>query len=115
MAKGRPKKAELRGLDPVSNDGESAIVRTIPYIVNVTIEGTTPMLFHRWNCEAVEEKANAKKGSAEKKIDNIESYVYRNGKNNLCLPGEYLRQSIINAAKYQQDPRSPRKSAASPP
>ena len=29
----------------------------------------------------------------------------------LCMPGENLRQSIIMAAKYHQDPRSPRKSA----
>jgi hypothetical protein len=27
------------------------------------------------------------------------------------LPGEYLRCSIINAARFRQDPRSPRKSA----
>jgi hypothetical protein len=29
----------------------------------------------------------------------------------IALPGEYLRGAIINAAKYRQDPRSPRKSA----
>lgn len=29
----------------------------------------------------------------------------------LCIPGEYLRGSICNAAKFRQDPRSPRKSA----
>jgi hypothetical protein len=29
----------------------------------------------------------------------------------LAVPGEYLRQSILNAAKFRQDPRSPRKSA----
>ena len=29
----------------------------------------------------------------------------------LCLPGEYVRQSVIAAAKFRQDPRSPRKSA----
>jgi len=29
----------------------------------------------------------------------------------LAIPGEYLRQSIIMAAKFKQDPRSPRKSA----
>lgn len=29
----------------------------------------------------------------------------------LAIPGAYLRQSIINAAKFRQDPRSPRKSA----
>jgi len=37
--------------------------------------------------------------------------VYRNKDGELCLPGEYLRQSIAQAAKFRQDPRSPRKSA----
>lgn len=69
------------------------------------------MLFHRWNCEAVEAKANSAKGSKAKKSDNIESYVYRDDDNNICLPGEYLRQAIIHSAKFRQDPRSPRKSA----
>lgn len=69
------------------------------------------MLFHRWNNEAVAEKAAAKKGSAAKKTDNIESYVYRNDAGELCLPGEYLRGAIVGAAKFKQDPRSPRKSA----
>lgn len=41
----------------------------------------------------------------------MESYVYRNEAGELCLPGEYLRQAVINAAKFRQDPRSPRKSA----
>ena len=43
--------------------------------------------------------------------DDIESYVYRNDDSELCIPGEYLRQAIIHAAKFRQDPRSPRKSA----
>ena len=69
------------------------------------------MLFHRWNDDAVAEKSKAAKGSKAKKQDDIETYVYRNDKGELCLPGEYLRQSVINAAKFRQDPRSPRKSA----
>jgi archaeosine-15-forming tRNA-guanine transglycosylase len=69
------------------------------------------LLFHRWNPEAVEEKAKAAKNSRSKKTDDIESYVYRNEAGELCIPGEYLRQAIIHAAKYRQDPRSTRKSA----
>lgn len=84
----------------------------MPYRAEVTIEGVAPILFHRWNCESVESKSKAKKGSAEKKSDDIESYVYRDEKGELAIPGEYLRGAIIGAAKYQQDPRSPRKSAA---
>jgi hypothetical protein len=59
----------------------------------------------------VEAKGKAAKGSKEKKTDNIETYVYRNDDGILCIPGEYLRGSICNAAKFRQDPRSPRKSA----
>lgn len=99
------------GGESPTNGGANGIELQLPYRVEVTIEGTAPILFHRWNCESVESKAKAKKGSAEKKTDDIESYVYRNEKNELCIPGEYLRGAIVGAAKYQQDPRSPRKSA----
>lgn len=96
-------------IDPVSNDADEDIVR--PYTVEATIEGTAAFLFHRWSVEAVAEKAKAAKGSAAKKTDNLESYVYRDEKGQLAIPGEYFRQAIIHAAKFRQDPRSPRKSA----
>lgn len=97
--------------DTLTNGGTNAISTQQPYRVAVTIRGDSDILFHRWNCEAVEAKGRAAKGSKAKKSDDVESYVYRDEKNNICLPGEYLRQSVIHAAKYQQDPRSPRKSA----
>lgn len=95
----------------VTNGGKAAIDFCQPYTVDVTIVGTADILFHRWNCEAIETKAGAAKGSKAKKSDDVESYVYRDDAGQLCLPGEYLRQSIITAAKFKQDPRSPRKSA----
>lgn len=95
-----------------TNGGKEGIEVQMPYRALVTIEGTAPIMFHRWNCESVESKSKAKKGSSEKKTDDVESYVYRNDKGELCIPGEYLRGAVINAAKFQQDPRSPRKSAA---
>ncbi len=98
-------------IGPVSNDAEPDIMAGAPYIAQVEIEGVSSILFHRWSVEAVESKATAAKGSKAKKTDNIESYVWRLPNGNLGLPGEYLRQAIINAAKYRQDPRSPRKSA----
>lgn len=104
-------KRKLEALHPVSNDAAEPISFEEPYIVAVKIEGTAPILFHRWSCEDVAEKSNAKKNSKAKKTDNIESYVYRNDKGEICLPGEYLRLTICNAAKFKQDPRSPRKSA----
>jgi hypothetical protein len=95
-----------------TNGGEKGIEYTLPYRALVSITGVCPIMFHRWNVESVESKSKAKKGSAEKKSDDVESYVYRNDKGELCIPGEYLRGAIIAAAKFQQDPRSPRKSAA---
>lgn len=94
-----------------TNGGKETIDMSQPYRAAVTISGDADMLFHRWNSEAVDAKANAAKGSKAKKSDDVESYVYRNEAGELCLPGEYLRGAIIGAAKFSQDPRSPRKSA----
>lgn len=94
-----------------TNHGAEVIDSSQPYIATITVVGVADILFHRWNCEAVEEKAKAAKGSKAKKSDNIESYVYRDDDGMICIPGEYLRQAIVHAAKFRQDPRSPRKSA----
>lgn len=95
----------------VTNGAEDIIGLGVPYIVTVAIQGAADFLFHRWNVDAVEAKAKSAKGSAAKKTDDLESYVYRDDDGALAIPGEYLRQAIIGAAKFQQDPRSPRKSA----
>lgn len=95
----------------VTNGGKSAIEQGFPYAINVSVAGASDLLFHRWNCESVDAKAKAAKNSKAKKEDDIESYVWRNESGELCIPGEYFRQSIIHAAKFKQDPRSPRKSA----
>lgn len=97
--------------DQVTNGGEATINLSYPYRVELTIEGSSGILFHRWNNDEVKVKADAVKGSIAKKTDNVESYVYRDANGDIALPGEYLRQAIITAAKFQQDPRSPRKSA----
>jgi hypothetical protein len=99
----------------VSNSGEHAISLEIPYMARVSVKGIVPILWHRWQSDAVEEKAAAKKGSAAKKTDNVESYVWRDDAGFIGLPGLYLLGSMTDprngAAKYRQDPRSPRKSA----
>ena len=101
--------ATLTAISQVSNDAESTI--QAPYIVQVSVEGSAAFLFHRWSLDGVEAKSKAAKGSKAKKEDDLESYVYRTHGGNLAIPSEYFRMSIINAAKYKQDPRSPRKSA----
>jgi hypothetical protein len=103
--------AKVTALAPVSNDAKSTIDIGQPYAALVGVTGTSPFLFHRWSVEGVEEKSKAAKGSKAKKTDDLESYVYRNPQGELCIPGEYLRMAIIGAAKFRQDPRSPRKSA----
>lgn len=94
-----------------TDGGNEAISHSEPFQISCTIEGSADLLFHRWNAEAVDEKAKTAKGSRAKKNDDVETYVYRNDKNQICIPGEYFRGSIVNAAKFRQDPRSPRKSA----
>ena len=87
---------------PPTDGANDQIALGNPYRVAVTLHGVADFLFHRWNVEAVAEKAAAKKGSAAKKSDDINSYVYRmeddpNGE--LAMPGDYLRGSIATAAK----------------
>jgi hypothetical protein len=111
MAKSATAKVIQIGGEAPTNGAAETLEYSEPYRAAVSIEGSADMLFHRWNVEGVDEKAKAAKGSKAKKTDNIESYVYRLDNGHLGLPGEYLRQAIIHAAKYKQDPRSPRKSA----
>ena len=105
------KKLTAIGGESPTNGAESGIAMKMPYRVEVTIEGVCPILFHAWNVESIQDRADAPKGSEIKKTDDVESYVHRNEKEEISVPGTYLVGSIINAAKFQQDPRSPRKSA----
>lgn len=104
------KEKELKKTTELSNTANDAVFDE-PYAAIVKVQGTSDMLFHRWSNEDVEEKGKAAKGSKTKRSDNIEAYLYRDDSGNIAVPGEYLRQSIIHAAKFRQDPRSPRKSA----
>jgi hypothetical protein len=94
-----------------TNGAAATIAAGEPFTLDATIHGVADLIMHRWNCEAVAAKAGSAKGSKAKKSDDVESYVYRNDKGEICIPGEYIRQSVIWAAKFKQDPRSPRKSA----
>src|SRR6202142_1814180 len=79
--------AKLEVLSGVSNGGMDAIETSIPYNLKVGIEGAAPILFHAWNCESVDAKSKAAKNSKAKKSDDVESYVYRNDKGEICIPG----------------------------
>lgn len=102
---------EVLGGDVPTNGAAAVFEGQAPYTVEFTIQGVCPLLFHAWNCEAVEAKGGAAKGSKAKKTDDVESYVHRTTDGFLGIPGEYVRMGMVNAAKFKQDPRSPRKSA----
>jgi len=104
-------KKTIEELNNVSNDAESTIGMELPFTVHVKIQGTSPFLFHRWSNEQVAAQSAAKKNSKMKKTDNVESYVFRNDANELCIPSEYVRMALINSAKYDQHPQKPRASA----
>lgn len=91
-----------------TNDGESAFLATAPYRINFTIRGVADLLFHRWSNEDVEAKRTAKRGSAVKRTDNLEAYVWRNDDGMVCLPGSYVHRAMVQAGKFMQDPRSSR-------
>ncbi len=82
-----------------------------PFTVEAQVVGISPILFHAYDVEEVERKGNLPKGDAEKKIDNLESFVYRCKDGTLGIPGTNMKAALANAAKRFKDPSSPRKSA----
>lgn len=81
------------------------------FAVKMRIQGRQDILFHRWNDEEVQAKAAARKGSEEKKRDNLEAYVYRNDEGFICIPSRYLVRAVVEAGRNYQDPRSKRRMA----
>ena len=59
-------KIKTTELGEVTNGGAETICASEPYTVTVTIQGIADILFHRWNCEAIEEKSKASKGGCVK-------------------------------------------------
>src|SRR5262245_58844807 len=96
---------------PPTNGAAEILEWSVPYRVQLAIEGHADYLYHEWNDDAVEAKAKAAKGSKAKKSDDVESYVIREEDGELCILGTHIKGAIKHAAKYFQDPRSPRKSA----
>lgn len=112
MAKTAEKNRIAAALDEaqLSNGGKSSVDFMKPYVARVQIIGVAPILLHAWNVESVEAKGKAAKGSKAKKEDDLESYVYRTTDGFLGVAGKNLHGAIVEAARYHQDPRSPRKS-----
>jgi len=85
-----------------------------PYTIELTI-GNAPgcaILFHAFDVSDYRRKEQAKKGSQEKKTDNVESYVYRDPETGaIAMPALNMKAAICNAAKKFKDPASTRASA----
>lgn len=94
----------------VSNGASDLLELSQPYTVAIEIQGTAKMLMHNWNNEAIAEKAASKKNSAQKKTDNLESYVLRDDQGRIVIPTLNFCASIREAGKSFADPTSPRKS-----
>lgn len=96
--------------DLPTNGAINLIALSEPYRAKVKIVGTAKMLMHCWNNEYVQEKAAAKKNSAQKKTDDLESYVLRNEQGQIVVPTLNFCAAIREAGKSFADPTSPRKS-----
>src|SRR5438105_3392708 len=92
VANGRSKAEQLG--EAQSNDAAPSIAFGEPYTISVALRGVCPILFHRWSNESVAAKASAKKNSAAKRTDDIDSYVYRTTEGEIAIPGAYLKGAI---------------------
>ena len=102
--------ADLKTAGPISGDnGVEPVFNDSEYAVEVALEGRAPLLFHRYDTQAVKEKGEAKKGSNEKKTDNIQSYTHRDSDGYLSVPAVAIWACLGEAARSMRDPRSPRK------
>lgn len=95
---------------PASNGGENLLNLSQPYRAKISVFGTGKMLLHCWNNEVIAEKSAAKKNSAQKKTDDLESYVQRDEKGFICMPTLNFCAALREAGKSFSDPTSPRKS-----
>jgi hypothetical protein len=89
----------------------AAIRQDIGYAVDVRIVGTAPILFHRYDEVAVERTAKTPKNSRSRKVDDVESFVYRTAEGEIGIPGRNFKACLREAGRSVPDPRSPRKSA----
>ena len=114
MAKNRMAGSENGGGAAIVGDptnGAALVVKaTEPYFVEVTIEGTADLMFHRYNVERQIEIAKRGKGSKASKVDDLESSVWRLSGGELAIPSRHLHAAIQKAGRRQKDPSNARAS-----
>ncbi len=101
---------EMFNEQQVDNGARRIVEYTKPYIARFELLGTVPIIFHKWDCESIEGKSKAAKGSKAKKTDDVESYVFRTAEGHIGMPGMYIVAALCDMGRSMQDPRSPRKS-----
>jgi hypothetical protein len=111
--KNGPNRLALIAEPDAGNSAKHVFAAAEPYSVAAKIKGDADLLFHRWSVEETEAKAASAKGSLQRKISNIENFVWRDEQGGLCLPALYVRGAMIGAARFQKDPSSPRRNAMS--
>lgn len=94
-----------------ANGNGSMAAPDASYAVEVVLVGTAPILFHRYDDASVARKATAAKNSQARKVDDVESYVYRTSTGEIGIPGKNFKACLREAGRSLPDPRSPRKSA----
>lgn len=65
--------------------------------INVTIQGTTPILFNRFRDTAIEGKSKKRTGAIEE--SDVEDKLYKDGTGKIQLPAVYLKNAITESAK----------------
>lgn len=64
---------------------------------DVTIEGTTPLLFNRFIEASIAGETKKRAGAVKKK--NVEDKLYKTPKGEIYTPSTHLRGALVNAAK----------------
>ncbi len=75
-------------------------------VLSVLVEGTAPLLMHRYDVAAIEHRASAPKGSAQRRSEDPEEYLYRTGAGFLGIPATNVKRCLVEAGRYFDDPRS---------
>lgn len=97
-------------VDDPTNGAALIVKANEPYFVEIEIEGTADLMFHRYNVDLQIAKAKSGKGSKSSKIDDLESSVWRTIDGELAVPARHLHASIIEAGRRQKDPSNARAS-----
>lgn len=70
--------------------------------LEVTLKGLSPLLMNRINLDGNKKKVKLENATEEERWEFAEEHSYRDGDNNLIIPGINFQQCIINAGKWSK-------------